>query len=348
MDVAPEHPWSPGQANAPHAGVTVGRWQRLDRWWFTPFGPERLAVLRICVGAYAWLALVLLSPSVLRTTRFAPAHFAPVGLVAVFHAAPLPAGWLALTLGMALLGGLAFIWGYRFGLTGPVFALLMLWLMTYRSSWGMVFHTDNLLVLHLLILAVAPAAAACSLDARRAQQRPQPPPLPWHARADGRYGWPVRLMCLATTVTYAVAGWAKWQRGGAAWFFGELLQQQIAYDNLRKLSLGAAHAPLGVALLEWGWLFPPLAWFTFVIECAAPLALCGPRVARWWALGAWSLHVGVLCCMAILFPYPLSGVAFLSFFAVEKLPIYAGFRRVLTGPPRPRPAPHAGGDTRDE
>jgi hypothetical protein len=208
MDVAPEHQRGTGQADAPNAGATFGLWRRLDRWWFAPFVPERLAVLRICVGIYAWLSLVILSQSLLSYRSFAKAYFAPVGLVAVFLAAPLPAGWLYLALGMALLLGPAFIWGYRFWLTGPAFALLMLWLMTYRSSWGMVFHTENLLVVHLLILAAAPAAATCSIDARRrARQQTMPTPLTHHEIADGRYGWPVRLMCLATSVTYAVAGW---------------------------------------------------------------------------------------------------------------------------------------------
>jgi hypothetical protein len=250
---------------------------------------------------------------------------------------------------MALLLGPAFIWGYRFWLTGPIFALLVLWLMTYRSSWGMVFHTENLLVIHLLILAAAPAAAACSLDARRrARRHTMPPPLARPDIVDGRYGWPVRLMCLATTATYAIAGWTKWQRVGAEWFLGETLQQQIAYDNLRKMSLGSLHSPLGVALLEWEWIFPLLAWLTFLFEFAAPLALCGTRVAWWWVLGVWGFHVGVLCCMAILFPYPVSGVAFLSFFAVERLAAQAGLRRVFTGLLPPISAARPGGETGGE
>jgi hypothetical protein len=344
MDVSPEHQCGTGQTDAPNAGATFGLWRRLDQWWFAPFAPERLAVLRICVGTYAWLSLVILSQSLLSYRSFAKAYFAPVGLVDVFLDAPLPAGWLYLALGMALLLGPAFIWGYRFWLTGPIFALLMLWLMTYRSSWGMVFHTENLLVIHLLILAAAPAAAACSIDARRrARRQNMPPPLVRPEVADGHYGWPVRLMCLATTATYAIAGWAKWQHVGAEWFRGETLQRQIAYDNLRKMSLGSPHSPLGVALLEWGWIFPLLAWLTFLFEFAAPLALCGRRVAWWWVLGTWSFHVGVLCCMAILFPYPVSGVAFLSFFAVERLATHAGFRRVFAGPTHSMSAHSPGG-----
>jgi hypothetical protein len=328
-----------GPADAPKAGATFGLWRRLDQWWFAPFVPERLAVLRICVGIYAWLSLVILSQNLLSYTSFAKAYFAPVGLVAVVLDAPLAAGWLYLALGMALLLGPACIWGYRFWLTGPVFALLVLWLMTYRSSWGMVFHTENLLVIHLFILAAAPAAAACSIDARRRARRRT---LARHEIADGRYGWPVRLMCLATTVTYAIAGWAKWQHVGAEWFLGETLQRQIAYDNLRKISLGSAYSPLGVALLEWEWLFPLLAWLTFLFEfgALAPSRRAGGGGGSW----ACGFSCRRLCCMAILFPYPVSGVAFLSFFAVERLAARAGFRRIFAEPTYPTSAHSPGGE----
>ncbi|MEE9149570.1 MAG: hypothetical protein V3U27_19490 [Candidatus Tectomicrobia bacterium] len=322
-----------GQGGTPNTRTKLSLWRHLEQWWFAPFVPERLALLRVCVGAFAWLYLLVLSKNLLGYRRFASQYFAPVGPVAVLLEQPLDVVWLSLSLGVALGLGPAFIWGYRFRLTGPLFALLVLWLMSYHSSWGMVFHTDNLMVFHLLILAVVPAADACSIDARR-RLRAVP-----HASAseevdDGRYGWPVRLMCIATTLTYAIAGWAKWDRVGPEWFVGETLRRQIAYDNLRKLSLGAPYSPVGVALLEWEWVFPLLACLSFLFEFGAPLALCGARVAWWWVLGMWSFHVGVLCFMAILFPYPLCGVAFLSFFALERLCTTArpGWRRFLGAP----------------
>ena len=36
---------------------------------------------------------------------------------------------------------------------------------TYRSSFGMIFHTENLWVVHVALLATAPAADAWSIDA---------------------------------------------------------------------------------------------------------------------------------------------------------------------------------------
>jgi hypothetical protein len=54
-----------------------------------------------------------------------------------------------------------------------VFALLLLWVTTYRNSWGQVFHTENLMVLHV-VLAVSPAAMPVARRAafgRRARRR---------------------------------------------------------------------------------------------------------------------------------------------------------------------------------
>ena len=61
------------------------------------------------------------------------------------------------------------------------------------------------------------------------------------------------------------------------------------------------------------------AWVTLVVELGAPLALLGRRWAYTWVALAWSFHVAVLALMAVLFPYPLVGVAFASMLPVERL-----------------------------
>jgi hypothetical protein len=47
--------------------------------------------------------------------------------------------------------------------------------------------------------------------------------------------------------------------------------------------------------------------------------LIGSRVAVYWVALAWAFHLGVLATMAIAFPYPLSTVAYLPFFPVERV-----------------------------
>ena len=114
---------------------------------------------------------------------------------------------------------------------------------------------------------------------------------------------------------------------GLEWVTSDLLRNYVAYDALRKIELGSTHSPLVASLVEQGWLFKPFAGFSLALELGAPLALLSPRIARPWLLCALGFHVGVLLVMAIFFPYPLFGVAFASFFPVEKL--VERFRRGL-------------------
>jgi len=199
--------------------------------------------------------------------------------------------------------------GWRTRLTGPSAALAVLAVATYRSSWGQLFHTEHLLVLHLLVLGAALGLAA---------------------RDDG---FVLRLLAVVTVATYVVSAWAKLRTGGLDWISGDTLRNQIAYDNVRKEVLGAPSSPLAGLLVPHAWLFPPLAAATIAVELGAPLALLGARAARWWAGAVWLFHLGVAALMAIVFAYPLSGVAFAPLLPVERLRL-----------PRRRPGPAANAD----
>jgi Vitamin K-dependent gamma-carboxylase len=277
-----------------------------DRWWYTSAPPERLAVLRILVGAYSVLYLALRALPLTSVARFSAAEFAPVGPVKLL-AGPLPSWAVYGALALALLSGAAFTVGYLYRFAAPVFALSFLWVTSYRSSWGMVFHTENLPALHLVLLAFAPAADALAPHA------PAPPP------ASGRYGWAIRAVATVTVVTYVLAGVAKLKLGGGAWVDGELLRAQVAYDNLRKIELGSVHAPLGALLVKVAWPFKTLAWSSLLLELGAPVALLNDKVARVWVLGVFGFHLGVAVLMAIGFPYQLSLVAYAAFFPLEQL-----------------------------
>lgn len=282
--------------------------RRIDGWWMAPAPAERLAMLRLLVGAFAVGYVALRVEHLANLTDFRSSQFEPVGVVALLDG-PLPDGLVRILPAATILAGLGFVAGWRFSLSGPVFAALLLWTLSYRNSWGQIFHTENLLVLHTMVLAVSPAADALSLDARAGRATP---------RDAARYGWPIRLMCCVTVVTYFIGGVAKLKDAGIDWVTDDALRRHVAYDNLRKIELGDAHSPLGAALVEHGWLFRPLASLTMAIELGAPLALLSRASARLWTLGAWSFHAGVFALMAILFPYPLLGVAYAPFFEVER------------------------------
>lgn len=270
---------------------------------------ERLAIVRVFITGYALAFLLGYTPNILALSRLGSAQFAPVGPIA-FLDAPLSNGaLLGLLIAALFTGGLALI-GAAYRFSGPLFAFLLLLITSYRSSFGMIFHTENLLVFHILLLALFPAADAYSIDARR--RVPAAPP------ARLAYGAPLAIMSVLTVTSYTLAGIAKLRYGGAAWLDGEVLLSHIAWDNLRKLELGAIYSPLGAFLCRFPKLFAPLAWLSLAFELLAPLALFSPRLSRLWIACAIVFHLGVALVMAIVFAYPLFGFAFLSFFAVER------------------------------
>jgi hypothetical protein len=285
--------------------------ERVCGWWRAPAPARPLGILRVTIGAFALGQLGYDTPSLLAVLDFLPRQFHPVG-IATWLSEPVAAQVLYAGLAAGFALGLCFTLGFGYALTAPGFALALLALTTYRSSWGMVLHTDNLLTLHVALLALAPAAAALSIDARRRQALGAASQVEPHAR----YGWPLRALSIVTVTCYVLAGVAKLKLAGSVWVGGELLRAQVAYDNLRKLELGAPISPLGPWLVQHASIFPGLAVATLLVELGAPLSLVGKRWALGWSLAAWAFHVGVLLTMSIGFPYQLSGLPYLSFFAL--------------------------------
>lgn len=264
----------------------------LSRWWFSPVPAERLRALRILIGGYALVYVAVRLPDLHDVARYGRGHFAPVGVTRLLDA-PLPPS-VVMAIAFATCALLAcMVLGVAYRVTAPLAAVALLWTLTYRNSWGMVFHTENLLVLHVIVLACM-------------QPRSEE-------------GWPVKLMAALTTATYLLAGIAKLRIAGGAWLDGDLLRNQIAVDNLRKALLGDSTAPLAQLFLEHP---APLLFFsvmTLVIELGAPLALLHRRIGHVWAITAWAFHVGVVLLMNIWFPYPLFGFAFLPLLPAEKI-----------------------------
>lgn len=302
--------------------------QRLEEAWLAPGPPERLALVRILVGLFGLVYLLVRIPDFTRLARMPARDLAPVGPL-FFLEAPVPGVVVYVLLGAGILSGLAFVRGYRFSVSGPLFALTLLLLTSYRSSFGMIFHTENLLVIHTLILGLVPAAG-----------RVLSPGRPLQGVAASSFGWPLRVMCLATTLTYLLAGIAKLDRLGPEWAQGEVLMGHVAYDAIRKLSVGGGYSPFGAWLLGFPWIFAPLASVSLVVELLAPIALTHRRVGYIWCAAAWFFHFGVWAMMWIGFPYPITGIGFASFFPVERALRNARVRPLLmaltgaSNPPR--------------
>lgn len=279
--------------------------------WLAPEAPAaRLAAVRILVGGFALVYLGLRIPHIASYAHFPARQFAPVGVLSILAQPPPGAIVLPLAL-LTWLACLGFALGWRFRLTGPAAGVLLLVTLSYANSWGQIFHTENALVLFVLVLGMTRAADSDSLDARRSGA---PPPAD-----DPRYGWPLRLLCLVVVASYLLAGIAKLRWGGPGWMGGTVLRDTIAADSLRKVLLGSSHSPIAEALLGQGWLFRGLALLTLVVELGAPIALLHRRAALVWVLAVIGFHLGVLALMAIFFPFPLSGVAFAPFFRAERV-----------------------------
>ena len=283
--------------------------ERVDRWFLEPAPAERLAVLRVLIGGYGVVWLVARWSELTAHTGFDPDRWDGVGILAPLSTPP-GSAVVHLALAGGLAAGVAVVVGWRYRITAPVFALLILGVTTYRNSWAQIFHSENLLALHLLVLAIAPAAAVLSLDARRAPAR---------AEADPRFGWPIRVMALVTVLSYVVAGIAKLRLGDVGWLTGDVLRHQVAFDNVRKVLLGSLSSGPGTWLVNHaGWVFGPFSVFTLAIELGAPIALWR-RAAPWWVAAACLFHVGILGLMLIVFPYELCGIAFAPLLPVERL-----------------------------
>lgn len=284
----------------------------LNRWFFAPAPAARLAAVRwLCFG-FAVVYLITAASPLLRPMNLPNSAFHPTGIVGIVQR-PLPAVLVVTIYGACLAAGALALVGKWYRFTAPAFALLLLWVTSYRNSWGMLFHTENLLVLHVAVLACCPQAA--DVWTWTPGRNLASTPAPSEATA---YGWPLRVLSLVTVSAYVVSGLAKLIHAGPGWLGGDEIRAHIAYDAIRKLELGSLHSPLGVALVKMPWVFTPLSLLTLAFELGAPLALLGGRFALVWALTCYGFHAGVLALMMILFPYPLCGVAFASLFPAER------------------------------
>ena len=288
--------------------------KRLSAWWFAPAPAERLAALRICVGAFAFCWVMGRMAEMYRVAQLPRISWKPTGLTAwldrsgVLHGPYAPTTVYVISIATAVLLA-AFTLGILHRVLAPLAAIGLLFTLTYRNSWGMIFHTENLLVVHVLVLAFTPSADAYALFTRRRE------------RAAG-YGWVIKLLIAVTVLTYVMAGIAKLRIAGMAWLDGEQLRNQIAVDNLRKALLGDSIAPLATPFLDHPSGFTVFSVMTIVLELGSVVALLGGRIGqrlgKLWALAAWGFHVGVVLLMNIWFPYPLLGMAYLPLLRAER------------------------------
>jgi hypothetical protein len=296
--------------------------QAWDRLLTRPAPPICLAVVRVLTGLFTlhyitakgrWLGFVESQPA---------SVFTPLGLTSHLSA-PLPAE-VTTALGIATtVMGVLFTLGLLWRVSGPVFGLLLLYTMTYRNSWTMIFHHENMLVIHVFILGLLPAAGRLALDPwlRRAWAgmrwlgaAPRQDPAPtWQT------GWGLKMLQISATVPYVVAGVAKLRNSGLSWALGDNLREQVLMNGIFYELLRGGSGDITYTAVHWTWVWLPLSCASLALEFGAPLALLGGR----WALGIVTsligLHWGILWIMGIYFDYQLCGVAFACFVPWDRL-----------------------------
>lgn len=285
-----------------------------DRWVMSPAPATRLAVLRILICGFVVVYLAVNVGEFDRLANRDPVEFEPVGVVGILDR-PLDAWMIWIVLAVTGVSGIAALAGVRFRISGPAFAVATLFWASYHSSWGQMLHFEHLFTIHLLILALSPAAEAWSFDAQRTGSKPQ--------RPSSRYGWPIRLMALATTSTYVIAGIAKLRLSGLSWIDGTTLQNHIAYSATRSSLLGGFEPPLASFVVNNAWMLGLMAVAAVLVELAAPVALFGRTWRGIWIVYVMAMHLGTALTMFVWFPYQGLGLAFLPLFHVEKAALLA-------------------------
>jgi hypothetical protein len=282
-------------------------------------------MLRIVTGLFAVGYLTVRLPVFLALADPDRHAFDPVGVLWLLHA-PLPGSAVTGLVLLTLLLAAAYTAGIGFRLVGPAFAVALLVVTTYRSSWGQVLWFEALVVVHVLIVGFAPSA-----DALAVRLHASPPD------ASQAYGAPVRLAAAVTVATYLLSGIAKLRITGLAWMSSNTLQTHIAYSAARLDVLGGTPSPLAPWLVAHRWLLGPLAIGTVALEFGSLAALLSgwPRTA--WVVATWLLHAGIALTLFVVFPYPLFGVAFAPFFRLERAArvtrgCLARLRRALPSP----------------
>ncbi len=276
--------------------------------------PVRIGLVRLLVGGYTLLYLAPRRRMFHRVATTDPELFAPVGPVRVLDRplSPRVAGRvLDATLGSTVL----FTLGVGHPVVSRLHTALLTWTLAYRNSWSMIHHNDNLVVLHTLVLSVGRSADAVSVDAalRTAGGHAAPAPA-------ARYGWPLTLMNAVTAAAYLLAGIAKVAgASGWGWVRGDALRRQVAVDGLRKQVYGSRASELAYRLYPHRRLFGAMAVVALLVELGAPLAMADRRLGRVWVAAAYGMHWGILAVMGITFRYQLSGVAFASWWPVERV-----------------------------
>jgi uncharacterized membrane protein YphA (DoxX/SURF4 family) len=330
--------------------------------WFGPSDPRVLAICRVLLFWYVWPGFSVTNYSgYAELERWA---WYPAGLFEAFSIAPPSASLLTIVSVIGSVSTLLALLGLLYPLAAPLAAISSFILLGLPQNFGKVDHSENLLVLALLVFSFARAADAWSVDAwlRRRWGRSSGAEAASAARAEaasaagaatasahvrqpsGHYTWPRRFLLLLVVTMYGAAGASKLIHSGWAWALSDsfrllLLRHHFTHHPPTQLGVWIANYPalcqalaLGALLTE---LLCPLSLLSRTFSRVLVPALFVLQGAIWLVLGVhFRAMFPVFYC---LLPWPAL-LALLE--RVGLTPVADAF----AGRARPRPTPAAAKD----
>jgi hypothetical protein len=259
--------------------------------WFGAADARHLAICRLLLFGYAWPGMAV--PGYAEYAAYRDSAWYPVSFFRAWSVPLLGASGLEALSWVLSMASLLALVGLCYPIAAPVAALSCLYLRGVPQNFGKINHSENLLVIALLVLALSHAADAWSLDAlwRRLRGHGQ------RLRAGGHYRWPIRFIGLLVITMYGAAGLSKLAASGWDWALG---------DSFRRLLLRHhfTHRPP----TEWGvWVagFPTLcralALGALLTELLSPLALLGKWPYRVVLVALGCMQLGIYLLLGVAF-----------------------------------------------
>jgi len=272
-------------------------------YWFRPAPLVNLAVCRIIITGWQLVYLydLFASGHVRQLSAVPDKLYDPLPLL---HLLILPFGWMArpsfevlAVIGVVtFVAGVLSLVGLKTRVSLVVFALGILFLGSFKYSFGELHHPDAVMAITLPLLALSPAGETLSLDdLRRRMQRATreqaftPFRLSDDLSAFAR--WPLLMVQWLFSLIFFSAAISKLTASGLEWMNGHTLQHILLRDSLRWGS------PIGQWLSRFHFPAVLLSWGTMICEGTFFLVLIVPRLAWFYVPLATGMVAGFYLAM---------------------------------------------------
>lgn len=272
----------------PPRGLVYGFFAQLHDSWFGPVSPIVPAVCRVLVYGYT----LSLTHHIDRWLASRKSLWYPTSYFQLFDIQLFDVTVLKLILVVHVVAAWAAFLGVFYRIAAPIVAVTALYLLGMHNNFGKVDHSQNALMLTLIVLIFARASDVWSFDAWRKGWRPH---MTMPSRAE--YRWPQQMILLIVVLMYGAAGWSKYDRNGLNWAFS---------DNLRNLWLTHQFSrkvptTIGVQLAEYPVVYRWMGLGALMLELCAPLALLHRWLRALIVPGLMALQLGIYLTMGVVF-----------------------------------------------